>query len=472
MEGAFCILVVCFLRFRYCICAIHEVPIGILLVLKSSQINPYIMSEREDDDAEGYDAAPVESPLQLAKRESRAVWCLRLTTLTVLFLTAVRTSERLLENACYVSHVVFPLPHFLSHYTHNTQQTFICWIILDVETQDQRDSFENAFDMHAAQILSAVNTGSLTRYKALDSFSKDMTSFAQARQRLENLPATSVPPRREELGNTSLSSSSSFLNIPNYARKAFATVEAAGVIGLIWTPVVSSDELLNWNAYSVENSDWITEDQSFLQESGHEMADSPFLSTIAAAQEGVEGLDRSSPDEIPPAVFGWDGSGAATLASASESYMPVWQFYPPPADPSLVNCDMLSYPFYAGSLRTVVEEEATILLSRAYVMGDWFPAKILQMLHPGAPLSDSDGPISNLYTPIYDKFQKENRNVVGVLTSHLIWKTFFENTLPLGSPAPLAVVLINSCGQNYTFEVEGVNSTFVGYVKTSAEAHT
>lgn len=47
------------------------------------------MSDREDDDAEGYDAAPDETPLQLAKAESRAVWCLRLATLSVLFLTAV-----------------------------------------------------------------------------------------------------------------------------------------------------------------------------------------------------------------------------------------------------------------------------------------------------------------------------------------------------------------------------------------------
>eukprot|EP00977_Amphora_coffeiformis_P017090 scaffold5479_cov199-Amphora_coffeaeformis.AAC.29 len=125
---------------------------------------------------------------------------------------------------------------------------------------------------------------------------------------------------------------------------------------------------------------------------------------------------------------------------------------------------VLSYPFYAGSLRTVVEQKATILLSKAYVMGDWFPAKILQMLLPDTPLTDNDGPISNLYIPIYDMYQKENRNVVGVLTSHLIWKTFMENTLPLGSPAPIAVVLVNTCGQNYTFQVEGVNSTFIGYV--------
>ena len=281
-----------------------------------------------------------------------------------------------------------------------------------------------------------------------------MTSFALARQRMINLPAA-------EGGNAA---SSSFTNFPNYARKAFSTVEAAGVIGLIWTPVVSSDDLSDWNAYSVEHSDWIDEDKSFLESAGQQLADSPLLSKIAAAQEGVAGLGRSSADDIPPVVFGWDGSGAATLANSSESYMPVWQFYPTPADPSLVNCDMLSYPFYSSSLRTMVNEKASIFVSRAYVAGNWFPAKILQMLHPETPLTENDGPISNLYIPIYDKFQDENNNVVGVLTTHLIWKTFLENTLPLGSPAPLTVVLFNTCGQNYTFEVEGINSTFLGYV--------
>lgn len=313
--------------------------------------------------------------------------------------------------------------------------------------------------MHAAQITSAVETGSMLRYNALDSFSQDMTSFALARQRLvqKNQPTNA--------GNMT----SSFANFPNYARKAFKTVQAAGVVGLIWTPVVSSNDLSDWNAYSVDNADWIEQDQSFLQDVGKELANSPLLSTIATAQQGVPGLDRSSADHIPPAVFGWDGSGAATVANASDSYLPVWQFYPPPANPSLVNCDMLSYPFYATSMRTVVMEQNkddtnTILLSRAYVAGDWFPAKILQMLLPETELTTSDGPITTLYMPIYDQYLKEDRNVVGVLTSHLIWKTFLDNTLPLGSTDPLTVVLINTCGQNYTFEVQGVHSTFVGYV--------
>lgn len=433
--------------------------------------------DHDDDADEGYDAAPDETPLQLAKAESRAVWCLRLTTLSILFLTAVRAFVLSLHRGVkgtgsWRSRLIYidltdSICDFVPSLTHaciqTPIQTCICWIILEEETKSQREAYEDAFDTHAAQILSAVAMKSLVRYNALGSFSQDMTSFALARQRFTVMARTT-----NTTSTTATSSSSSFLNIPNYARKAFATVQSAGVVGLIWTPVVSSQELSNWNAYSVENSDWIDEDQSFLTSNGQALADSPLLSTIAAAQQGVEGLDRPSATDIPPAVFGWDGSGAATLAgteSSSSSYMPVWQFYPAPADPSLVNCDMLSYPFYAGSLRKMVDEKATVLLSRAYTMGDWFPAKILQMLLPETPLTEGDGPVSNLYIPIYDKFQRNTNKVVGVLTSHLIWKTFLENTLPLGSPAPLTVVLVNSCGQNYTFQVEGVSSTFLGYAK-------
>ena len=81
----------------------------------------------------------------------------------------------------------------------------------------------------------------------------------------------------------------------------------------------------------------------------------------------------------------------------------------------------------------------------------------------------STGPLSDFYTPIFDKFDygsnaattSEPKKLVGVLTGYLYWAIYFVNILPDGAP-PVHVVLENSCDQAYTYAIMGQNATYLG----------
>ena len=88
------------------------------------------------------------------------------------------------------------------------------------------------------------------------------------------------------------------------------------------------------------------------------------------------------------------------------------------------------------------------------------------------------GPLSDFYTPIFDKLpfdgltgqdvgeesrvqEPQPRKLVGLLTGYLYWAIYFINILPDGAPT-IHVVLENTCGQEFTYAIHGQQATYVG----------
>jgi hypothetical protein len=69
-------------------------------------------------------------------------------------------------------------------------------------------------------------------------------------------------------------------------------------------------------------------------------------------------------------------------------------------------------------------------------------------------------PMSSVYIPVVDSFE-DDRKTVAVLLAVMNWVTYFENTLPTNSK-PVAVVLENTCDEQFTYEISGEGVKYLG----------
>jgi len=93
---------------------------------------------------------------------------------------------------------------------------------------------------------------------------------------------------------------------------------------------------------------------------------------------------------------------------------------------------------------------------------DLLTAKIALMLSTakGELVEYVGDPIGQMYFPIFDSFE-ENREPVAVMIAWIHWASYFRRILPK-SITGIYFVLGNTCGGNYTYEIDGPTVNPVG----------
>jgi hypothetical protein len=79
----------------------------------------------------------------------------------------------------------------------------------------------------------------------------------------------------------------------------------------------------------------------------------------------------------------------------------------------------------------------------------------------GGGNSYEDGPVSDLYYPIYDSFNTTSRKLVAVFDTLVYWQVYFVDVLPQNANGIIAV-LENTCGQSFTYAMDGPEAAFLG----------
>jgi hypothetical protein len=70
-------------------------------------------------------------------------------------------------------------------------------------------------------------------------------------------------------------------------------------------------------------------------------------------------------------------------------------------------------------------------------------------------------PHTILLVPIFDRLYTDDSSVVGIISTVYAWDSFLRYTLPEGASG-IHAELHNSCGQRYTFLINGPDVTFLG----------
>ena len=401
----------------------------------------------------------------IAASETRAVTMIRTLTLTVLVCAALATT----------------------------------FLVYGYAADQQEQDFEQAFFYDASKVLDTYNANAAQRLKALMSFSTSITQFVLSRQRFEQKmeqngqAGNNVPPLGQGHGNTSFPA----VTVPEFERTATYTLESAEVLGLMFLPVVQAQDKDEWEAYSVENVDWLTESLAFQQEKlkvaknekqqqqqqQQQQQDTNDVNGRKLAQQGANDSGEWKPNIAPFIV---DYTGPAT---GPGPFYPIWQMAPAFNRTEFLNFDMACY--FAADFETVQATQRPLmssamlldttttdfedgdddnsdpgLMDGGSILLNEFVNKASELNPDGSSSIEQGGGItSNMIVPVFDVWNQEKRQVAGVLFVMVYWQRYLDCLLPDVQDtvqSPLVAVLENTCSQAYTYEIRGSQATFLG----------
>lgn len=80
----------------------------------------------------------------------------------------------------------------------------------------------------------------------------------------------------------------------------------------------------------------------------------------------------------------------------------------------------------------------------------------MQVVDPGVHKNDGQyqHPHSFLQQPVFKELHDPKSDLVGILQSVVPWDSYLQNLLPTGVKG-IVVVLKNTCGQEYTYTLDG-----------------
>jgi hypothetical protein len=163
-----------------------------------------------------------------------------------------------------------------------------------------------------------------------------------------------------------------------------------------------------------------------------------------------------------PWIYYYDSEDNVTVAPLNSGpYVPRWQTYPALLKDS-INLNALMESSYATNAKGSVDTgKATISNFANAPPGDITAANrttatIATWSSIVAKKSQeySGSLFARIFLPIFDTFDEENRNVVGVLSSYFLWSDYFVNVVA-SSHIGITVVLENTCDGYYTYQIDG-----------------
>jgi hypothetical protein len=150
-------------------------------------------------------------------------------------------------------------------------------------------------------------------------------------------------------------------------------------------------------------------------------------------------------------------------------YLPQWQTSPVsqwiPVNNNLLNGTWDKPPFYCIEHRQAAfspleygpPAKATEILTEPLSA---FLAVLLSM-REGKEVSYEGSPVMSAFMPIYNTFTYPIRQVVGVVYAALNFEYYFTNVIP-DHINGIIVVLLNTCGEQFTFRIDGSNAVGIG----------
>ena len=226
--------------------------------------------------------------------------------------------------------------------------------------------------------------------------------------------------------------------LPDFEKFGQQSRDLSGALLLAFTPRVRGEaNRTAWEQYSVNNQGWIRDG---LVDLGYE-ADVP-------TRNITDFIYRKTTRSFLPEV-------------EFPTYSPVWQLSPAPRDTSVVNFNLFNHPTFKRLVEfSDFTREAAIseVLDTFLVFGTSAPQK-------------GDDPQSIAVLPVFQEPQDKTSEIVGHVVAVIPWGQFFEGILQEGHDG-VHVVLEESCGNAFTYILNGGNATFLGIGDLHDPAYT
>ena len=265
-------------------------------------------------------------------------------------------------------------------------------------TKQEESMFENQFQDYAAQIAAISKSNAIHIFDIYDSFSRDIEAFAAG-----------------------TNASWPFVTIPRFRALVVAAMQQSDSDKMVALhPLVSESQRSQWESYSVANQGWIK------------------------AELDYSGYDGPAPKICPYIKHGRDADCIRENEPPEPYYTPVWQVSPVLHYHDWINYNTMEWDYFNRTFHRMLDANSAVLSE-------------VTNLHT----NDTRWPESFMVQPAHNDTQENATHVVAVLSAVLPWHNYFTHLLPPGHSG-IYIVVSNTCDQEFTYNVDGPNITYVG----------
>lgn len=282
-------------------------------------------------------------------------------------------------------------------------------------TQRNADkNFEDVLSTLTVKLISSVQLKLAEKLSAMDAFGRAFTSY--------ELSADETWP---------------MLALPDFELRGAHANELGDFLSVGFLPLVDSSLRDTWESNIQSNLQWLADAEDICGDS------SVSIDILQVNQTG--GLSRDLSDG---------------------PFLPVWQHIPTEA--SMINFNYLSHPQFSDAASAAMST-ATITLSQLENLESLGEAQALFKDYYSCLLSKTSDesseyqnqPIFTIFYPVFDSFSKESRQIVGLLSALVDFENLFAEALA-GDMGGILAVLDNSCGNAFSFQIDGRLSNYLG----------
>ncbi|CAB9519134.1 Receptor-type guanylate cyclase gcy [Seminavis robusta] len=284
-----------------------------------------------------------------------------------------------------------------------------------------------------------------------------------------------------------------FVTMDSFHERAASARILSNVLHMSVLPLVTEDNRVPWEDYSVKNGEWYAEGFAYQQAiiengfslqgavthnsgdgaDGRALQESNGTETTTTANATAEEEEEEFNLFIPFIYEFTEYWDIAPPSNESAPFAPVWQSAPTTVRDG-INLNVRS--FTEGKIGVDTAHSTGELALRGFMTSEpgnstsedgltaWY-AELLST-HAGKPVYYNGDPLSEAAYPIFADFDDENdngeREVVAVMNAQFSWQTYFEGLLP-DTNRGFLVVLTNECDGSFTYVINGAEVDKLGF---------
>jgi class 3 adenylate cyclase len=305
---------------------------------------------------------------------------------------------------------------------------FTSMFVAEYINQDQRQNFELAFAADAGKVIEAFHKEMERQIEAVDALGVAITSHAES--------------SREVFPNVTL---------PHFGVQFSNGRALSGSFVVAYYAYVTDETRSGWEAYEKDHRSHA--DDAFTLEA-----------FLRKTQDARYNLNTTAVDPIPitsDSIFAFDDNGSLIpRPRGSGPYLPLWQLSPIPPDKILLNLDALSKATTREAYMTVITSGQAVIDTATNIdrevdesTNELFSILLEWSQYRGNVHEYEADPSSNFLYPVFNSFDVDNRQVVGILATNVYWRLFFNDILA-DTARGIICVLENTRNQTFTYRID------------------
>jgi class 3 adenylate cyclase len=318
---------------------------------------------------------------------------------------------------------------------------FLAVIVKNSASRNEYERFEAQFSEHASKIFDSLVSNLEHGIGEVDNLAVSITSYTGS----VNTPWP-------------------YALVPEFEIRAASTRKLANAALISLVPLVEEPQRQDWENFALQSSSAI---------------EHPSIPAYDHPARALQESETSSMESVLQEFFNNYGSTTGTLVNFTDGiaetlyrtdginkivedhqgpFYPIWQHSPSIYEG--VNFNLISHKDFGTELQLMVDSQQAIIGQMVDISARDDPFNVL--LDDQSEGVQSHGPVGTLYFPLFNKFDLESRDLVGLLIAIVRWTDYLQARNLPSKANGIVCVLANECDQEFTFHIVNSKVIYLG----------